>query len=137
MGDLRLDGVSFSGYGHGTLMLGGVNYTRSGGGSGSMTSLDAGVPRSAFNTQWELNDSVTNYDLILIMSQYICGSGNPFVGSALIPSEIITNGFGMYVIGGNMDRMVYVQFVDDTHYQILNSRGTNTDAVGAIYGIKL
>lgn len=34
MGDLRLDGISFSGYGNGTLMLGGVNYTRSGGGSG-------------------------------------------------------------------------------------------------------
>lgn len=41
MGDLRLDGVSFSGYGHGTLMLGGVNYTRSGG--GSIELLDSGI----------------------------------------------------------------------------------------------
>ena len=46
MGDLRLDGVSFSGYGNGTLMLGGVNYTRSGGGS----SEDKPLPFKTFYT---------------------------------------------------------------------------------------
>lgn len=136
MGDLRLDGVSFSGYGNGTLMLGGVNYTRSGGGSGSISSIDSGVPRTAMNTPFTLDDNISNYDLIVVVTQWVGGDGNPYVGSLVIPTDIITTNSSFYVIGGNFDRMIRITFLSDTSYQIVNHRA-EYDAVGGMYGVKL
>lgn len=104
---------------------------------GSMTSLDSGVPRSTVQTDFTLSDNISNYDLLLVVIQWVGGDGNPYTGSLNIPTALIATNSMFYIIGGRMDRWVRVKFTSDTTYQIYDYSSSTGDAVGGVFGIKL
>lgn len=107
----------------------------SGGGTGECVALD-NTNRTTLNTQFELSDSVANYDFLIILTRWIGGDGNSFTGSYTIPTASIEYNTGIFIDGGSNDRMSRIKFTDATHYSIVAHNSAN-DAICGIYGVKL
>lgn len=103
-------------------------------GGGGMTVLD-NMTRTALNTSFELAESILNFDFLIILTRWTGGSGDSFTGSFNMPVPQIEYNTGIYIDGGNNDRMSQITFTDATHYEII-SHNTATDAVVGVYGVK-
>lgn len=104
-----------------------------GGTGGSITPLDT-VARTTWNTDYELADSIENYDFIFIQ-MYYTGTENNWTGTRLIYVPMLRDHVGMWVDGGSNDRALFLTFPDDTHYRIV--LGNNNNGIHGVYGIKL
>ena len=114
-----------------------INANESGGGSGggSITTLSSEAITS-LNTAYNLSDDITNYDLILVHAYYTGGAGYPLVATQMfVPSQILAHNRQTWLVGGNADRMLQLEFTTNTTIKITNSNGAN--GVQGIYGIKL
>lgn len=108
-----------------------------GGGGGTSTTFTAldDVIRNQLNTAFTLNDSISNYDIIII-EMYATSQTyvNQYVGnSILIASDLVDNSV-IWITGGQIDRYIQVQILNDNTYQIL--RASTGSMVKGIYGIK-
>lgn len=108
-------------------------------GAGGITTLDDEI-RATLNTSYELEDSISNYDLILFeMYAYSSSTGNHLCGNALYKvSDLLDSDYGqnIWMIGGTNNRYIRLVFTDSTHYQLAAIGGTDTKLKG-VYGIKL
>lgn len=105
------------------------------GGGGSITTLSNDAITS-LNVPYNLADDITNYDLILVHAYYTGGSGYPLVVTQVFtPSQLIAHNRQTWLVGGNADRMISINFPTNTTIQMINSNGGN--GLQGIYGIKL
>ena len=89
-----------------------------------------------------LNDSIENYDFILLCMAYLNGEGNPFVGSNIVPVDYIranytndNNNSTIWTDGGNNDRACAINFHNAT--EIYAKKVSTSDAIIGLYGIKI
>lgn len=116
----------------GLIMHCGVPY--SGGLDNAIVELDR-TERTALNTNFELSDSIQNYDLVLFQAYYT--SSNVYIGSGLWKTADLldTNRVNeFWIAGGDVDRSIKIKMVDDTRYQILSSKSCG---IFGVYGLKI
>lgn len=117
----------------GKIIMNGKEYIGSGGG-GSLTMLSNSTIIS-LNTPISLADDITNYDLILVHAYYTGGAGYPLVATQVFaPSQLIAHNRQTWLVGGNADRMLQLEFTTNTTVKMINSNGSN--GIQGIYGIK-
>lgn len=106
-----------------------------GGGSsgGGIAPLDTEI-RTEWNVDYELADSIANYDLILIQ-MYFTGEENTWTGTRLFYVDALRDHDGIWIDGGNNDRALRVSFTDDTHYRIIG--GNYYNGIHGVYGINI
>lgn len=90
-------------------------------------------------TSYSLSHPITDYDVIMVQIFFNGGYGNSWCGANSFPVEALMTsrtGYenGFWVNGGNNDRAMQLQLVDESHYKIV-AAGTNNTLCG-IYGIK-
>lgn len=102
---------------------------------GYITTLD-NTMRTTLNTEFELADDITNYDVIVIIGGYQ-GDDKPPVSSFTIPVRAIDYTRDIWIAGGNVDRSIKMNFTDSKHYLVEYFRQSGADCILGVYGIKL
>ena len=86
-----------------------------------------------------LNDSIENYDFVMIELTYLNGEDNPVCGSTIASVNYLKNNYNsttsIWVDGGNNDRSCKVAFSDGVTMHV--NKASTADAITGVFGINL